>query len=98
MSGPRSRYTREFKIEAIRRIVEDGQSQKQVADDLGINVNTLGAWKRQLLADPVHAFPGNGNQKPEDAELTKLRKENAALKRENSFLKKAAAYFAKDES
>ena len=97
MSGSRRRYTREFKIEAIRRMVEDGQAQKTVADDLGVNVNTLAAWRRQLLADPTHAFPGNGKQKPEDAELTQLRKENAALKRELSFLKKAAAYFASDD-
>ncbi len=97
MSGSRRRYTREFKIEAIRRMVEDGQAQKTVADDLGVNVNTLAAWKRQLMGDPVHAFPGNGKQAPDDTELTELRKEVASLKRELSFLKKAAAYFASDE-
>ena len=54
MSGSRRRYTREFKIEAIRRMVEDGQAQKTVADDLGVNVNTLAAWKRQLTDDPAY--------------------------------------------
>jgi len=78
-------------------MVEDGQSQKSVSDELGVNVNTLASWKRQLMDDPVHAFPGNGKQKPDDAELTELRKEVASLKREISFLKKAAAYFASDE-
>jgi len=97
MSGTRKQYPREYKVEAVKRVIEDGQSQKQVAEDLGINVSTLSLWVRAHKRDPEHAFPGNGRQKPEDAELTRLRKENAALKRELSFLKKAAAYFAKDE-
>jgi transposase len=96
MSGARRRYSREFKIDAIRRIIEDGQTQQHVARDLGVSANTLAAWKREYLEDREQAFPGNGRQKPDDAELTRLRRENARLKREVEILKKAAAYFARE--
>jgi transposase len=96
MSVTRRRYPREFKVDAVRRVVEDGQPQTHVAHDLGIPVNTLAMWKRQYLADSEQAFPGNGRQKPDEAELTRLRREVARLKRENELLKKAAAYFAKE--
>lgn len=95
MAGTRKRYTREFKVEAIRRVIEDGQPQKQVADDLGVSPNTLSSWKRKYLDDPTHAFPGNGNQKSDDAEVAELRKELAKARQEIEFLKKASAYFAR---
>lgn len=96
MAASRRRYPREFKIDAIKRVLEDGQPQTHVARDLGISVNTLAGWKREYLEDPRHAFPGNGRQTPDDAELTRLRREVARLKRENEILKKAAAYFARE--
>jgi transposase len=96
MSGSRRRYPREFKIDAIKRVLEDGQPQAHVARDLGISVNTLAGWKREYLEDREQAFPGHGRQKPDDAELTRLRREVARLKRENEILKKAAAYFARE--
>lgn len=96
MAGSRRTYTREFKVEALRRVIEDGMPQAHVARELGISPNTLSSWKREYLADTDHAFPGHGKQKPDDAELTRLRRENARLKRELEILKKAAAYFAKE--
>jgi transposase len=53
-------------------------------------------WVRVCREDPPHAFPGVGQQKPEAAELTQLRREVARLKMERDILKKAAAYFAKE--
>ena len=96
MSGARRRYTREFKIDAVRRVLEDGQPQQHVARDLGVSANTLAAWKRAYQEDCEQAFPGNGRQKPDDAELTRLRREVARLKREVEILKKAAVYFARE--
>ena len=96
MSGTRRSYTREFKIEAVRRVLEDGLTQRHVAEELGISANTLATWKQHFLSDPEHSFPGHGKQKPDDAELTRLRRENARLKREMEILKKAAAYFARE--
>lgn len=96
MAATRRKYPREFKVDAVRRVVEDGQSQTHVARDLGIPVNTLAMWKRQYLSDPEQSFPGNGRQKADEAEVTRLRRELARLKRENEILKKAAAYFARE--
>ena len=96
MSVTRRRYPREFKIDAIKRVLEDGQPQAQVARDLGIPANTLAVWKREYLGDAEQSFPGNGRQKPDDAEITRLRREVERLKRENEILKNAAAYFARE--
>ena len=54
-------------------------------------------WVREFAADPGHAFPGQGQMKPEQAEIERLRREVQKLKAERDILKKAAAYFAKDQ-
>ncbi len=92
----RKRYSREFKIDAVKRVIEDGVPQTHVARDLGISTNSLAMWKRQYLEDPTYTFPGHGKQKPEDAELARLRRENVQLREELEILKKAAAYFARE--
>jgi transposase len=51
---------------------------------------------RELAADPQQAFPGKGVMKPEQAEIDRLKKENAKLRMERDILKNAAAYFVKD--
>ena len=64
--------------------------------DLDVHENVLRKWVRDLAADPAQAFPGNGQMKPEQLEIEKLRREVAKLKVERDILKKAAAYFARD--
>lgn len=95
MAG-RKRYSREFKLEAVKLVTERGVTLAQAARDLGVHVNVLRAWVREHRADPTHAFPGHGVQKPEEGELTRLRREVARLKMERDILKKAAAFFAKE--
>jgi transposase len=51
---------------------------------------------KALAGDPQHAFPGQGQMKPEQAEITRLKREVIKLKAERDILKKAAAYFAKE--
>ena len=87
----RRRFTRGFKLEAVRQVVGEGRSQKAVAEELGINANLLGRW------DPEQAFPGHGKLKERDKELEDLRRENARLKGELSFLRKVSGYFAKNQ-
>jgi transposase len=48
--------------------------------------------------DPQHAFPGQGQMKPEQAEIARLKREVTKLKAERDILKKAAAYFAKEST
>lgn len=68
----------------------------QAARDLDVHENVLRKWIRDATVDPQHAFPGQGVMRPEQAELERLRKENAKLRMERDLLKKAAAYFAKE--
>lgn len=53
-------------------------------------------WVKALADDPQHAFPGQGQMKPEQQEIVRLKREVAKLKAERDILKKAAAYFAKE--
>jgi transposase len=92
----RRRFSREFKQEAVRLVRERGVAMAEVARDLDIHVSVLRSWVRAQIADPAHAFPGEGQQKPEAAELARLRREVTKLRAERDILKKAAAYFAKE--
>ena len=92
----RRKFTREFKLEAVKLITERGVKAVQAGQDLGIHPNTLRDWVKQLAGDPEGAFPGHGQMKPEAAEIERLRREVAKLKAERDILKKAAAYFAKE--
>jgi transposase len=92
----RRRFTREFKLEAAKLVSERGVSIAQAARDLDINGQVLRRWVKEFGSDPQEAFPGHGQQKADQAELTRLRREVAKLKAERDILKKAAAYFAKD--
>jgi transposase len=65
---------------------------------LGIHANVLRKWVRDATLDPVQAFPGHGQMKPEQAEIARLKKEVARLRMERDILKKAAAYFAKEST
>ena len=58
----------------------------------------LRKWVKKFGSDPVQAFPGHGQMKPEAAEIARLRREVMKLKAERDILKKAAAYFAKEST
>ena len=60
--GTRRRFTREYKLEAVRLVAERGVSVAQAAQDLGLHLNSLRKWVREHQADPRHAFPGEGQQ------------------------------------
>jgi len=93
----RRRFTREFKLEAVRQVIREGRTQKQVAEELGLNATLLGRWIKQHRVDPSQSFPGNGNLKARDKEVEDLRRQVARLKGELSFLKKVSGYFAKNQ-
>lgn len=100
MSEKRRAFTREFKMEAVRLISEGNQSVSEVSASLGIRPDMLRAWRRQIERRPRAAttdiFPGHGKVSSQEEELNRLRHENENLRLERDFLKKAAAYFAKD--
>ena len=92
----RRQFSREFKLEAVKLIRERGVSVAQAARDLGLHENLLRKWVKGFAADPQHAIPGQGQMKPEQQEIERLRREVQKLKAERDILKKAAAYFAKE--
>jgi len=91
----RRKYDREFKIEAVRLVTEDGRRATEVARNLGIHVNLIYLWKKQLAEDPKEAFPGLGRLKASEADLRKLQRELSDVKEERDILKKALAIFSK---
>jgi transposase len=92
----RRKFSREFKLEAIKLVKERGVSFAQAGRDLDVHQNVLRNWVRDFDANPKRAFPGLGQMKPEQLEIDRLRKEVVRLKAERDILKKAAAYFAKE--
>ncbi len=92
----RRRFSREFKLEAVKLVRERGVAVAQAARDLDVHENVLRKWVREFAADPQQAFPGQGQMKPEQQEIERLRREVQKLKAERDILKKAAAYFARE--
>ena len=94
----RRRFDRAFKLEAVKLVRERGVSAAQAARDLDVHENVLRKWVKEFSADPQHAFPGQGQMKPEQAEIERLRREVIRLKAERDILKKATAFFAKEST
>lgn len=88
------KFSPEFKDEAVKLVIDGSRPIAQVARELGINDGTLGSWVNQYRVD--HA----GDEPPLDvherARLREAERELRELRMENEFLKKAAAYFARD--
>ena len=92
----RRKFSREFKVEAVKLVRERGVSVAQAGRDLGVHENVLRNWVKELGSDPMQAFPGHGQMKLEQLEIERLRREVQKLKAERDILKKAAAYFARE--
>jgi transposase len=92
----RRKFTREFKIEAVRLVTDRGVAVAQAARDLDVAESVLRRWMRELTATPVAAFPGNGQMRADLVEIAALKKEVARLRAERDILKKAAAFFARE--
>jgi transposase len=84
----RRKFTREFKLEAVRLIKDRGVSYVQASQDLGVHTSQLRDWVKKLADDPQHALPGQGHMKPEQLEIARLKREVTKLKAERNILKK----------
>jgi len=93
---PRSVYTKEFKEEAVKMVMETGLSIPEVGRRISVGTSTVAYWvklaKEGRLSDGRRQRAVTG----EEMELARLKRENAELKMEREILKKAAAYFAKE--
>ena len=91
-----TRYSREFKLEAVRLAALGERPKAQIARELGIRVNQIRKWRLEFEQEERTGTP---TQNPViDDDLGRLRRENAKLKEENEILKKAAIYFARESS
>jgi len=93
----KKRFSKEFKLEAVRLLESSDKTGDELAKELGVMRNQLYKWREELIKKGDSAFQGPG-RKPtsQDDELARLKKENARLQEENEILKKAAVYFAKE--
>ena len=93
----RRTFSREFKLAAVKKVVEQGLSYASVARDLGVRDNLIRNWKKAFDKEGVlQAEVASGHSV--EAELKRLREENRQLKMERDILKKATAFFAKENS
>lgn len=90
-------FSKEYKLNAVRRAEAHEQSQTQIARELGISVSALQTWKRQFKSEEADAGPSPSASKNDlEEENRRLRRENASLREDREILKKAAAFFAKE--
>lgn len=85
-------YTKEFKEEAVKLVLDQHYSVSEAAESLGVTDKILYNWKKKYEEEQS----GDVLSKDERSELIKLRKENKRLQMEREILKKASAFFAKE--
>jgi len=88
------RYSREFKLQAAKLVVESGYTYQEAAGRLGTTDWSIRQWVSKFRKDGQ--LPPKGAPQPEADEFRQLKKEVKRLRLENEILKKAAAYFAKE--
>jgi transposase-like protein len=94
MAGKYPKYSPEFREEAAKMVVEGSRVIAQVARELGVGETALGNWMRAYRES--HASDEPPLELSERARLRELERHNRELEMENAFLKKAAAYFARE--
>ena len=92
----RRQFSDEFKAGAVRLVLDEGKTVGAVARELDLTASALAVWVRQALADRTKGKTGLTSE--ERGELADLRKENRELRMERDILKKAAAFFAKNQA
>jgi transposase len=90
----RRKFTREFKLSAVQLVNQQGYSVPEAAKSLGVDPNCVRYWMEKFGGELPPASGGEGAMA---AELRRLRKENARLLMERDILKKAAAFFAREQ-
>ncbi len=92
----RRKYTKEFKLDAISLVTEQGYTFPEAARILGIDSNILSRWIRELADKDTLAFRDDGKLTAEQREIRQLREEVRRLTMEKEILKKATVFFAKE--
>ena len=94
---PQGRYSKEFREEAVKHVIEQGLSVPEASPRLDIPKSTISYWVRASKAGNLGSIGKNRRELTDvDLEMAKLRRELAKVKMERDIPKKAAAYFAKE--
>lgn len=88
----RVKYSKEFKLDAISLVLEQGYERNAAAESLDLKYEMLCRW----IKEAGQAFRGQGKLTEEQAEIRRLKEENKRLKMEKEILKKAALFFAQE--
>jgi transposase len=88
------KYSREFKVSAVKLVKEQGYSISQAAKSLGVDPANVRGWVGKFGSEAGEPVSGDGALR---AEVQRLRKENSRLSMERDILKKAAAFFAREQ-
>ena len=91
----RRKFTREFKLSAVKLVTEQGYSVAEAAKSLGIDPTSLRGWLKKFPQEPGGQADSESALR---AEVRRLREENKRLAMEREILKKATAFFAKQQS
>jgi len=89
----KKRYDREFKLGAVKLVVEQGKSVAEVVASLGVSEPSLRNWIKAYRRDQGDSFPGSGNLKPHDEEIKQLKDELRIARMERDLLKKTMSCF-----
>ena len=91
------RFDPAYKLEVCKSIDSGHATVAEMARETGIHENTIYVWMKRYRENQDIPFVGSGHILPENEEMIRLRRENRNLREENEILKKAAAYFAKNQ-
>jgi len=94
----RQSYTKEFKNDAVKLVIEQGYSSNEVGRRLGINQTNVFRWAREYRQENEPSVNGDATRSELEAEVKRLRKEIERLPMQREILKKAAAFFAKESN
>jgi transposase len=92
----RQKYTKEFKNDAVKLVIEQGYSTNEVSRRLGISQTSVSRWVREYRQENEPSVNGNVTRSELENEVKRLHKENLRLRMEREILKKAAAFFANE--
>jgi len=92
----RQKYTKEFKSDAVKLVIEQGYSTNEVGRRLGINQTNVSRWVREYRQENEPSVNSDATRSELENEVKRLHKENQRLRMEREILKKAAAFFANE--
>lgn len=91
-------FSADLKAEVCKEAEKGVQTHKELGEKFNVPAGLISKWQRAQARDGMEAFRGRGNRAAAEAEIARLKKENQELRLEKEILKKAAAYFAKNQS